>query len=473
MKKFLFILLCLSVFLLLCGAPALAEEELTLTDIPEILDVTADEELSASWALEIEVSTGGVLTGVLEDGILVLQEAVEAGVSTCTFDWEKLSGGMHTLTLRLTDEAGVSSSAWAVDLLMTAPTQAADADAQTPGSISGVSCSHDICSWKLTLGVLDEDAIWQVLTQPVTVLQGNERHQYKVRKEPSASCTTYTGEVTYASQAVHVLEMGDEWTLIQAYSSSVEGSSVKVWAKPFTGYVETKLLQEKEVSQEVGIVIDKLQQRLYVFQNGKLLSTLLCSTGFARKDTPFNETPAGEFLAISWTGGFWSGNLYCDMAIRINDGILLHEVPCLITENADGTTTRNYDRCERYLGEKASHGCIRIQRALTAEGVNAKWLWENLPRKGAPAKVIIWDDAGRILAYPSDDLSLYYNPKGGKYYHSVADCSSVKSKYLPLTAFPYGELDNKPFASLEPCPYCNPQMRKAKIDEINKDNNSR
>ncbi|MBQ3440184.1 MAG: hypothetical protein IJG35_09420, partial [Bacteroidales bacterium] len=39
---------------------------------------------------------------------------------------------------------------------------------------------------------------------------------------------------------------------------------------------------------------------------GHLFSTLLCSTGFPREDTPFHETPAGEFAVVSWVGGFWS-----------------------------------------------------------------------------------------------------------------------------------------------------------------------
>ena len=123
-----------------------------------------------------------------------------------------------------------------------------------------------------------------------------------------------------------------------------------VYAKPFTGYVQTSLLRERQVSQTIGLVIDKLQQRLYVFKDGHLYSTLLCSTGFSKTSTPFNETPAGEFVCQSWTGGFWSGSLWCDYGIRINDGILLHEVPVLITTKEDGTETRDEQRCENYLG---------------------------------------------------------------------------------------------------------------------------
>lgn len=69
------------------------------------------------------------------------------------------------------------------------------------------------------------------------------------------------------------------------------------------------------------------------------------------------------------------------------------------------------------------------------------------------------------IAYPDDSLQQYYNPDGGKYYHSTANCSSVKQRFLPLTAFSYGELDTEPFSGLEPCPYCEPAKRKAELTE--------
>lgn len=349
------------------------------------------------------------------------------------------------------------------------PMPAGDAVWHRANENSAVLCDHELCFWNMQIGRMDEQAIWQVLTQPVTVLKGDQRNQCRVSARPQDSCTDYVGCVTYESQGVHVLERGETWSLIEAYSSSTEGSSVAVWATPFQGWVKTELLEERAVSDEIGLVIDKLQQRLYVFKNGRLYSTLLCSTGYARADTPFNETPAGEFITVSWTGGFWSGNLFCDMGIRINDGILLHEVPCIIKTAEDGTETKDYSRCERYLGEKASHGCIRIQKEKTPEGINMKWLWDNLSRKPY-TKVIIWDDAGRILDYPDDDYLLYYNPKGGKQYHSSADCALVNKRYLPLTAFTYGELEDSKYSKLTRCPGCAPQLRKSEIDELNKDN---
>jgi hypothetical protein len=345
---------------------------------------------------------------------------------------------------------------------------ATDVFYHTPNEHSAVKCDHDLCFWNLEMGRMDEEAIWKVLIQPVTVIDGKQREQVRIPARPDEKCKDYVGVVTCASQAVHVLRQEGDWTLIEAYSSSEEGSAVKVFAEQFQGWVKTKRLKQVEVDRTYGLVIDKLQQRLYVFKEGKLFTTMLCSTGYAKdKATLFHETPAGEFLMVSWVGGFWAETLWCAYGMRINSGILIHEVPS--KERIDqktGEKTMSYSRCERYLGEKASHGCIRVQRQLTPEGVNAKWLWDNLSRTPC-TKVIIWDDLDRELDYPADDLPLYYNPKGGSNYHSQPVCSLVKDKYEPMTAFTYGELDNKPYSKLEPCPGCAPMPRRKKIDELN------
>lgn len=92
-------------------------------------------------------------------------------------------------------------------------------------------------------------------------------------------------------------------------------------------------------------------------------------------------------MAISWSGGFDSEGMYCDMAIRFNNGDKLHEVPCTIL--ADGT--KRYTKWESQLGSKASHGCIRVARLPNDDGLDQTWLWNNLKRM---TKIIIWDDGG-------------------------------------------------------------------------------
>jgi hypothetical protein len=294
----------------------------------------------------------------------------------------------------------------------------------------------------------------------MTVVKGEQRQVVKVYAEPSKDSTAI-GEVTCDSQGVHVLETLDSgWTLVEAYSSSIHSSKIKNWAGFFSGYIETSKLETKQPNQKYGLLLDKLTQRMYVFQEGKIISELLISTGLVNSKQPYNETPAGEFMVVSRTGGFWSGNMWCDLALRVNGGILIHEVPCLKSDDDE----RDYAPFERVLGQKASHGCIRVQRELSPEGLNMRWLWDNLKLN---TRVFIWDDVGRNIPIPEDSLPLYYNPDGGQYYHSDQNCSSVKNKYLPLTGFTYGELENSPYDKLTPCASCNPPKRKADIESLN------
>ena len=93
---------------------------------------------------------------------------------------------------------------------------ARDIQWHTPGEGSPVQCDHENCYWKIPMGYTDEDAVWKMLMQPITVLDVSERKQYKIRKEPRADCTEYVGEVTGTSQGVHVLQRGEEWSLIEA-----------------------------------------------------------------------------------------------------------------------------------------------------------------------------------------------------------------------------------------------------------------
>ena len=217
-------------------------------------------------------------------------------------------------------------------------------------------------------------------------------------------------------------------------------------------------------SNKFGIIIDKLTQRLYLFEDGKLFSSVPISTGLTNDEQPYNETSAGEYLITSWVGGFDSEGMFCEMGIRFNNGDLLHQVPYVLL----GDGTKRFDKYEKLLGTKASHGCVRVARIASEEGLNIRWLWDNL-KKGT--KVVIWDDDGRALPYPADSTLLYYNKDGGQYYHSNPNCASVKAKYLPLSSFTYGELDTAPYNKLEPCPGCSPFRRKSVIDEMNRARN--
>ena len=64
-----------------------------------------------------------------------------------------------------------------------------------------------------------------------------------------------------------------------------------------------------------------------------------------------------------------------------------------------------------------------------------------------------------VTPVPPDDTPLYYNTSGGKYYHADPNCSAVNSKYLPMTQFLYGQINDPPFGSLKPCLRCGAPTR--------------
>jgi len=303
--------------------------------------------------------------------------------------------------------------------------------------------------------ITDTEACWELLMKPITVLDVGETETVYPLKEPGGEKVNNDklgGFINGASAAVHVLGADENgWTLIEG---------IDYYNRIIRGYVKTKLLKEITPNEHYGVIVDKLTQKLYVFIDGEFFSSCAVSTGLPNDEQPYNETAAGEYVAISWSGGFDSEGMYCDMAIRFNNGDKIHEVPSTIL--ADGT--KRYTKWESQLGSKASHGCIRVARLPNDDGLDQTWLWNNLKRM---TKVIIWDDGGRKLPYPDDDMQLYYNPDGGKYYHSTPECSAVKSKYYPLTAFKYSELDTGIYKKLDPCPSCTPVKRKSVIDAEN------
>ena len=322
------------------------------------------------------------------------------------------------------------------------------------------------CYWCTPMDITDEATIWKMLTAPIYTLNENQKKQVIIRSEPNEK-SAGVGVVTGTSMGVHVLEnRSDGWSLIECYSASFFDSKVKVWNEYVTGYVKTSLIQKKTPAQDYALLVDKLTQTLYIYKEGHLFSTLAVSTGQYNERQPYNETRTGEFLLVSKVGDFRSDAMICSDAIRYNGGDLIHEVPHVV--NADGS--KNYRAAEYKLGNRGSHGCIRVQRLRNADGINMAWLWNHLKVDSkSGTRLAIWEDfQGRQMEIPSDDTLLYYNPNGGKDYHSTANCPGVRSQYLPLTAFTYGELETGAFASLDRCANCHPLRRKAEIEAINK-----
>ena len=471
------------------------------------------------WSMSINVNMPGTLAVVLhvaDKHHSIFHDSIPEGQTRIAWDGlldsDMPPAGRHTLSVIFLDETGFAANQQHIALEVVAkeaegpvqqdvqdaadgedgapPAEAPESDQQADGNSKKDAYHFSVPTaekvppedygkdfWRLPVGDYNEEAIWKVMMQPITVLYGrDQRDVYKLRatRDESTKRENIVGEVGYESQGLHILERFDDgWVYVEVYNSSYGPNN-----RTRRGYGDTDALirgyiKESKTSQlrtitprdDYGILIDKLKQRMYVFQDGKIMTELLISTGVPTKQQPWNETPSGEFLMISRTGDFNAGNLVCRMAMRINGGALIHEVPYILNESSGYW---DYSSQEAQLGKKASHGCIRVQRLNNNDGINMTWLWKNIK---VNTKVLVWDDDNRYYDYPEAGLPLYFNPTGGKYYHLDQRCRSIKDRYLPLKgALVYSELDNQEHAKLTPCPSCNPPLRSSQIDKINRDN---
>lgn len=423
----------------------------------------------------------------------ILKAKVPAGSLIIPWDGSMHDGesnpiGVNTVSLSLSDEEGYFSNPHHfiihIEELAAKPPEASVADSLSVSDTSPAAFQYNIPSgkkiekdlwgqdyWTSPVGLFDEEAIWKVMMQPLTIVEGaDQRQTYKLRKTPDKNSArdNIVGEVTFISQGVHILETLDNgWSLVETYNSSYGPSNRSRRGYGDTddlmqGYIETSLLKSVQPRDDYGLLIDKLKQEMYIFKDGKLFTTLTISTGKPTKQQPWNETPSGEFLMISRVGDFNAGNLVCGMAMRINGGALIHEVPYIVNES---TGYKDYSSQERVLGEKASHGCVRVQRKNNDDGVNMTWLWNNIK---VNTKVLVWEDENRYHEYPEDSLPLYFNTTGGQFYHSLDRCPSIRDRYLPLKGnLTYAQLDDADYAKLTPCKTCKPPQRRSEIDALN------
>lgn len=217
--------------------------------------------------------------------------------------------------------------------------------------------------------------IWAAMQQPSVVLDVARSSHQKVYEQPSSK-SRVLGTFHGTSQAVAVLELQGKWAKVGAWNHE-DASYVE-------GYVPQEKLMVVEPNPHWGVLIDKQAQTMAVFHDGVRIATMPVSTGLPEKGDLWQETSAGVFLTVDHMDTFPDDGYRYAYPIRFDGGNLLHELGYRMNGGK-----RDFSRHEPLLGQKASHGCIRMPALTGVEGVNAYWLWTHLPRY---TRVILLDD---------------------------------------------------------------------------------
>lgn len=222
----------------------------------------------------------------------------------------------------------------------------------------------------------NEADTWACLMAPVTVVDIGKLQHQNIYVGPSTS-SGVLGTLHGQSHAVLVLEPDVQGFARVGTWRQEDGDYVE-------GYVPANKLKNVIPNGHYGIVVDKNAQTLTVWQDGEKLGTVAVSTGLPIKGKLFRETLAGAFLTTDRSLLFHDEGYQYNYVLRIDGGNLIHSLGCKL----DGAKL-NYSEQAQYLGQKASHGCVRVDPAPGENGLNVYWLWTHIPYN---TKVLVLDD---------------------------------------------------------------------------------
>lgn len=218
--------------------------------------------------------------------------------------------------------------------------------------------------------------IWALMRRPSVVVDIKNTNHQQVYAQPGTGSTAL-GTLHGQSQCLEVLDIAGDWARVTAWNHER--------GEQMTGYVPLKNLKTAEPNGPYGLLIDKRTQTMALFEDGRRLVEVPVSTGLVARDRLIRETAAGSFLTVERIAGFADSGYYYDYPIRYDGGNLIHQ---LGYKKVNGRS--DFRDQTPQLGQKASHGCVRVQRDADAEtGLSAYWLWTHLPYH---TRVMILDD---------------------------------------------------------------------------------
>ena len=188
--------------------------------------------------------------------------------------------------------------------------------------------------------------------EDIYVVNGEQTSRYYIYKEPKWN-SKVIGYLYGDLTELKILDKVGEFSYVEA---SNYGTAEKI-----KGYIASSYIKKVSPTATQSILVDISDQRVYVYEKNKLIREIICSTGKNGTDTP-----TGRFL-IGDRGSSFSGPGYtCYNYVRFNYNYLFHSV--LYYRG----TTSVIKYIEAQLGNRASHGCIRLP------GEDAKWFYNNI-----------------------------------------------------------------------------------------------
>ena len=226
-------------------------------------------------------------------------------------------------------------------------------------------------------GMTDEE-IWEIMMKPSVVIAGNGSFlRFDLYSAPNSSSRS-VGSLRCATQGLEILDLDNNWAHVRAWSHT-NGQEV-------TGYIQTRKLTIFTPASHYGLLVDKRDQTLTVYEDGRAIGTVPVSTGLPTKGNAYRETPAGAFLTdVHFGASFAQEGYRYEYPLRYDAGNIIHGVGYVRSGRV-----RDYSHNLPLLGQKASHGCVRVSPFLTGDSpINMYWLWTHLPYH---TRVIILDD---------------------------------------------------------------------------------
>ena len=226
-------------------------------------------------------------------------------------------------------------------------------------------------------GMSDEE-VWAIMMKPSVVIDANgSSRRFELKSQPRSSSRA-AASLRCALQGLEVLDTEGAWAHVVAWDHS-DGHRAE-------GYYLLKKLTVYAPNPHYGVLVDKRDQTLTLYEEGKKVAVVPVSTGLVVGRDKYRETPAGAFLTDVRLGAdFAQDGFRYEYPLRYDGGNILHSVGY-----AREGRVRDYSENLPLLGQKASHGCVRVSPFVEEGGfLNMYWLWTHLPYH---TRVIILDD---------------------------------------------------------------------------------